>query len=100
MRSAFYYLLIGLCLILPKIVFAQTSLRSLANTYYNQAVLIAFPLAVIVLIYGGYLYITSTGNPETLGEAKGLITGAIIGLILLLLAGLLVRTIGIQTPVT
>jgi len=75
-------------------------LRTLANTYYDQAVQIAFPIAVIVLIFAGYKYITSAGNPETLGEAKAMISGALIGLLLLLLAGLFVRTIGFQTPIS
>jgi len=86
---------------IPLIALAQGTqgLRDLANKYYDQAVIIAFPIAIIVLIFAGYKYITSAGNPETLGEAKAMISGALIGLLLLLLAGLVVRTIGFQTSI-
>lgn len=39
-------------------------------------------LALASLIYGGYQYITSSGNPEAAQKAKSSITWGIIGLIL------------------
>lgn len=45
--------------------------------------------AVFFLIRGGYLYITSTGNPAVLQEAKNTIKKALIGLVIILAAGVL-----------
>jgi len=44
-----------------------------------------FPVAVIIgvamLIYGGYMWISSTGEPDKIKQASGTITWAILGLI-------------------
>lgn len=40
--------------------------------------------AVLFLTYGGYLYITSRGNPEGLEHAKRVIRNALIGLVLVI----------------
>jgi len=47
-------------------------------------------LTVLVIVYGGVLYITSAGNEENLKKAKGAVTGAVIGLAVALLAYVLV----------
>jgi hypothetical protein len=73
-------------------------LKAKVQELYNNAVRIAFPIAVVILIFAGYMYITSAGNPETLGMAKNLIFGVISGLVVLLLAGLILETIG-QTAI-
>jgi len=53
----------------------------------NYGMPIAVMAAVIVIIYAGFLYIHSAGNSDATGSAKELITGAIIGLVTLLLIG-------------
>lgn len=53
-------------------------------------------LAVLMLIYAGYLYMTSQGNPETVGQAKDIIVGVIVGILLLFLIGIILSTIGLQ----
>jgi len=68
-------------------------LRPVILLYYTRAIQFGSPLAIIILIIAGYRYITSAGNPEALGEAKGLMTGAIVGLLVLVLAGLIMHTI-------
>jgi hypothetical protein len=40
-------------------------------------------LATITMMVGGFLWIMSSGNPQAIGDAKGWINGAVIGLILL-----------------
>ncbi len=51
---------------------------------------IAVPLgvasAVLLLAYGGYMLMASKGNPDKLQEARGIITNAIIGLLVILLS--------------
>ena len=50
---------------------------------------IAIPLSVIcvvlLLIYGGYMLMSSKGDPDKLQEAKQVITNAIIGFVVVLL---------------
>lgn len=45
--------------------------------------------SVFFLVRGGYLYITSTGNPKTLEEAKKTIKQALIGLVIVIGASVL-----------
>lgn len=60
------------------------------NDLINQIVKIAVPLgiacAVLLLVYGGYMLMSSQGNPDKLQEARGVITNAIIGLLVVLLS--------------
>ncbi len=81
----------------PSVVFGESTsdLAQQVNDYYHIAVNIGFPLGVVIIIYAGYLYITSTGNPETIGQAKQLLVGAISGLLVLLLAGLILGSGGL-----
>lgn len=54
-------------------------------------------LAVLMLVYAGYIYVTSGGNPEALTRAKDIIIGVITGIILLfLIEVILVKTIGVK----
>jgi type IV secretory pathway VirB2 component (pilin) len=48
-------------------------------------------LAVIFIVIGGYMWMSSAGNPEKVKQAQGTLTWAIIGLILLALARVLVE---------
>ena len=52
--------------------------------------LIGTASAVFFLIKGGYLYITSNGNPESLNNAKKTIKNALIGLVLILAASTII----------
>lgn len=51
---------------------------------------VATAAAVFFLVKGGYLYITSTGKPDSLESAKKTIRNALIGLVIVLGAGLIV----------
>ncbi len=73
-------------------VFAATS--STITDYTNSTVsfitIIASSAVVFFLVKGGYLYITSSGKPESLENAKKTIKNALIGLVLVLGASVLV----------
>jgi len=56
---------------------------------YRWSVIIGIWLSILMIILGGYRYMASQGNPESLGEAKEMIYGAIAGFILLLLTALI-----------
>lgn len=61
-------------------------LESLVDRIVSISVPVAITAAFILLSYGGYLLISSEGNPEKLQEAKSLITNAIIGLLVVVLS--------------
>ena len=50
-------------------------------------------VALIFLIYGGFKYILSTGEPQGVSTAKKTITNALIGLAISILATIIVNTI-------
>jgi hypothetical protein len=77
----------------PNCLPQRTAFPEYISMIYTLSITLAIILAVIMIIYGGYKYMTSSGNPETLAEAKEIILGAIVGLVLLVLAALLLRTI-------
>jgi hypothetical protein len=49
--------------------------------------------AMFMIIIGGYMYIVSAGNNASMGKAKGVITDAIIGLLLAFFAWLILNEI-------
>ena len=53
-------------------------------------------LAVLMLIYAGYIYMTSQGSPEAIGRAKDIIIGVVIGILLLFTIGIILGTLGIK----
>lgn len=50
-------------------------------------------LAVIMVIYGGFLYVTSAGDEGAAGKGKQVILYAIIGIALILVSNALVTTV-------
>ena len=60
---------------------------------FKWGVPVATSLAVAVMIYAGYLYMTSQGNPDTVKSAKDYIIGALIGLALIILAGVILKNV-------
>lgn len=48
-------------------------------------------LAVLFIVYGGFLYITSAGNKERIETAKKTLTYAILGLLLVVTAGIILE---------
>ena len=68
--------------------------NSIDTTISNVVDLISVAVgiaAVIMLIVGGFRYVTSSGNQETVKAAKNTITYALIGLVIVALAQLIVN---------
>jgi len=65
-------------------------ISSFTNSTLSIITLIASVASVFFLIKGGYHYITSTGHPEAIEEAKHTIRNAIIGLVIVLGASVIV----------
>ncbi len=72
-------------------VFAATpDLTAYTNQTLQILTVVASVASVFFLIKAGYLYITSTGNPEALDSAKSTIRKTLIGLVLVLSANVIV----------
>lgn len=55
--------------------------------------LFAGAVAVLFIIWGGFLYVTSAGNKDRIEQAKKTLTYAIVGLIVIILARFIVNFI-------
>ncbi|MCL5411926.1 MAG: hypothetical protein M1150_04315 [Patescibacteria group bacterium] len=65
---------------------ASGDIKSYATETLSLIVLISSLASVLFLIRGGYLYVTSAGNPEAIASAKKTIRNALLGLALVLAA--------------
>lgn len=68
---------------------ASGSLPSYVQAILNATMIIIVLSAVFMISVGGFMYLTSAGNTSQAGAAKGIITDAIFGLILALVAYLI-----------
>ena len=76
-------------------VFGGDDLDSWIKNFYIWALGIGSLLAILILMYAGYLLTTSRGNPEQVNLAKEYIIGALSGLAFLLLAAVIYYAIKI-----
>lgn len=93
----------GICSLVPANVFAaldgklgenkETSVAAFLKTIQGWLLGLVGGLAVLFIVYGGFLYITSGGNKERVETAKKTLTYAILGLILVALAGVILEII-------
>ena len=72
---------------------AGGSINSLIRTVINWMLGIAFGVAVLFLIIGGFWYITSAGNEETAEKGKGTVINAIIGIVVIILSWVIINVI-------
>ena len=66
------------------------------NTLYAFSMKIGIGLATLMIIYAGYRYITSQGNPSAINEAKDIIIGSLTGLAMLFLVYFILRITGLK----
>lgn len=66
-------------------------------TIYKYAVIVIIPLAVMMIIIGGVLWISAAGNPSSIKKAQKYIFDALIGLAIAFLSYTLFSLVGIQT---
>lgn len=93
------FTVILLVLILPVIVYSDTgssepikiknpigvdSIQDLITKILDIMVQIGTPIAVLFIIYSGFLFVVARGNPEKINHAKEVFLYAIIGTVLLL----------------
>lgn len=65
----------------------------LINTLINLMVYAAIPLAVIVVLYGGFCIMTAAGDESRFQKGKDAIIGAVIGLVIVFGSYILVNFI-------
>lgn len=79
---------IFLNLICPTLAYAQANAPSEVTNFTNDTLkiitIISVASAAVFLIRGGYIYLTSNGNPKSLEDAKKTIKNSLIGLVLIL----------------
>ena len=68
-------------------------LESYIALIYNYLIGVATILAIVMIMYGGFRWVTAAGNPERIGQAKQTIIGAVIGLVLALFSYTLLNVI-------
>lgn len=81
--------------VIPRLVQAQikfkppnflnfNTIEELVVGILNILIIIAIPIIVLRTIYAGFLYVSAQGNPGKITEATGVLTGAIIGGVLVI----------------
>ena len=63
---------------------------SILTNIINFILEFAAGIAILMIIIGGIMYMVSGGNDDRVGKAKKLITNAVLGLIVIILAGIIV----------
>lgn len=71
----------------------KTAIPDYVKYIFNFAIWISGLTALVVLIYAGFIYFTSTGSPEKIKDAKERISYAFFGLIILFCSYLILITI-------
>lgn len=71
----------------------STNIVEIVFTVINWVLIVTGAFAVLMLIIGGFRYITSAGNEGQVEAAKETMTAAIIGLVIVLLAFVIAATI-------
>jgi hypothetical protein len=72
---------------------AGTDVNSLIQTVIRWMLTIAFGIAVLFLIIGGFWYVTSAGNEETAEKGKNTVVNALIGIVIIVLAYVIVSVV-------
>jgi len=72
---------------------AATNFGEYASLVIQWATPVIGLFALIMVIYAGYVYMTSQGNPEQVNLAKDILIGVIAGVILLFTAEILLKNV-------
>jgi hypothetical protein len=64
---------------------------------YQFSILLGGTLTVMMLMYAGFIYLTSQGDTSKLNQAKEILFGSILGFVLLLFLGLILKFLGLPS---
>lgn len=54
---------------------------------------LAMPIAVLMFMYGGIIFLTAGGSEDKVKQGKGIITQTLVGLVIVFIAWILVNTV-------
>lgn len=74
-----------------------TDIAQYISRIYEFALFVLVPIAIVVVIYGGFRWVTSGGDMGRIGEAKKYISGAVLGLILAILSYIVLSMLGLTS---
>lgn len=74
-------------------------LECIVSRLFNYIIPFAGLAAFVVLIAGGFQFLTGGGDPKKVQQAQGIITGAIIGIVVTLGVYLIFRLLGLITGI-
>lgn len=77
-----------------------SDLMSLIARVIDYIFVLILPIAAIIFAYAGYLYITSGGNAEKRTAAKKAMTYLVVGVVVIMMAWLLVKTLLVSLGVS
>jgi len=72
---------------------AGNSVGGLIRTVINWLLGIAFGVAILFLIIGGFWYVVSAGNEETAEKGKSTAVNAIIGIVIIILSYVVINVV-------
>ncbi len=72
----------------------ETDIGVFAGKFFGCGVSLVGGIALLFIIYGGYVLLTSSGNPNQVRIGKEYITYAIVGLVLAILSMVILNVIG------
>lgn len=70
-----------------------SSVSQIILTVINIILALSGLIAVLVLIIGGFRYVTSFGNEDAVKNGKSMILNALIGIVIIILAFVIVRVV-------
>lgn len=71
----------------------NNSLTAFATGIVDAVVTVGLPIAALMIVYSGFLFVMARGNPTELGKAKAAFFYAIIGIAIILAAKVLSEVI-------
>lgn len=72
------------------------SFNSYISAVFQYSMKVGIVLTTLMIIYAGYKYMTSQGNPTAINEAKDIIIGSLSGFALLLLIYLILNVLNLK----
>jgi len=76
-----------------EIIVSDSLIGDYISAFFNFAVPGTAILAVVMMMYGGVIWLTSGGSTERISQAKQYVSGAISGMVLLLASYLILNTV-------
>jgi hypothetical protein len=73
----------------------QKDFEGYVQSIYSFSIKLGGSLVVMMIVYAGYMYITSQGDTSKINTAKDVLVGTLLGFVLLLSAGLILRYLGL-----